>query len=57
MNRNELAILKTLLSEPVSPFHEGAVIAAVARWARQRGVAFGQDDAGNVVLLTCGPRR
>jgi len=50
MNRRHLTILRTILSQPVSPFHERAVMAEVRRWAGRRGVPFSRDAAGNVVL-------
>ncbi len=50
MNRTHLTILKTILSQPVSPFHERAIVAEVRRWAQRRAVAFSRDRAGNVVL-------
>ena len=50
MNRPNLSILESILSQPVSPFHEGAVVAEVRRFAERRGVAFSRDSAGNVIL-------
>jgi endoglucanase len=50
MTNRHLAILRTILSQPVSPFHEEGVVACVRQWAQQRGVDFSQDQAGNVVL-------
>ena len=50
MTNRHLTILRTILSQPVSPFHEEGVVACVRQWAQQRGVDFAQDQAGNVVL-------
>ncbi|KPK80526.1 MAG: hypothetical protein AMJ81_11930 [Phycisphaerae bacterium SM23_33] len=50
MKARHLSILRQLLSQPTAPFREEAVVEAVARWARQRGVTMGRDAAGNVLL-------
>jgi len=50
MNRRQTELLKAVLSQPVSPFHEGAVVEQVRRWATERGVTLRRDEAGNVVL-------
>ncbi len=50
MNVRRLRLLQDVLSCPTSPFCERAVIEYVRSWASRRGVAFSQDQAGNVVL-------
>lgn len=50
MKPGHLKILRSLLSEPTAPFHEQGVARQVWRWARRRGVAFGRDAGGNVLL-------
>ncbi len=42
-------ILRELLSAPTAPFREEAVVAAVGRWAADRGVTMTRDAAGNVL--------
>jgi len=50
MIARHLHLLQTVLSQPVSPFHEDAVIELARAWAAERGVGFDQDAAGNVLL-------
>jgi len=57
MNRKELNVLRGLLSRPVSPFHEEAIVEWIAGWARRREVSFTRDAVGNVVLRTGRRRR
>jgi len=56
MKPRHRTILAQLLGQPTAPFREEAVVAAVDRWARRRGVAMSRDAAGNVLLRLL-PRR
>lgn len=50
MTQRDLGILRKLLALPTAPFHEGAVVAWIARWAGRRGLPLARDAAGNVVV-------
>jgi len=50
MEPRHVELLRTVLSQPVCPFHEEAVVEQARAWAAGRGVDFSRDQAGNVLL-------
>lgn len=57
LGREELQLLKDVVSLPTAPFCESHVQAFIRQWANEHGIGFEQDKVGNILLTYNGRGR